>query len=105
MVHGFHVVPVEIAQEDAVVARVVLRPLPRRVRDLGARLVRRSVNGVDGVRPGAANARCSSRVSLPPAGTNQKSGEPSGPPKPTTIDSPWGKRMISRMPIGAKARR
>jgi hypothetical protein len=45
---GLRVVAVGIAQEDAVVARVVLRPLARRVQHLGPGGDRGVVHGVDG---------------------------------------------------------
>ena len=43
----FDVVAVEVADEDGVVARVVLREDPRRVEDLGARVEGGLVHGVD----------------------------------------------------------
>ena len=47
MVHGLDVVAVGVAEEDGVVARVVLRPEPRLVEGLGAEPRRRCVEGVD----------------------------------------------------------
>jgi len=40
-----HVVAVEVAKEDAVVARVVLGPLPGSVQDLGFRLDGSAMDG------------------------------------------------------------
>ena len=50
-------------------------------------------------------ATCSSLVSVPVGGPSQNTGVPSGPDRPTTMVSPRGKRIASRIPIAAKVRR
>ncbi len=103
--HGLHVVTVEVAQEDAVVARVVLGPLTRGVQHLRTRRHSSFVDRVDCVAVDSAEGQ----VQLPGLGAGGWSepeiGEAVGPDKPTTKVPPCGKRITSRMPIGAKVRR
>jgi len=49
VVDGFHVVAVEIAQEDAIIARMVFRPLTRGVQDLGTGRHGRLMDRIHGV--------------------------------------------------------
>jgi hypothetical protein len=46
VIHGFHIVAIEITQEDAVIPRVVLGPLPPGVQHLRAGRHRSAVNRV-----------------------------------------------------------
>jgi hypothetical protein len=56
-------------------------------------------------RSGALKATWSSLVSVPVGGPSQNTGWPSGPPRPTTMVSPYGKRNTSRIPIAPKVLR
>jgi len=57
VVHGLHIVAVEVAQEHAVVARVVLGPLPWGVQNPRARRYSGVVDRVDGVAVGSAEGQ------------------------------------------------
>lgn len=105
VVHGLHVMAVEVAQEHAIVAGVVLGPLTRGVQNFRARRYSSVMDRVDGMAVGSAEGQVKFRVSVPMAGLSQKLGMLSEPDRPTTKALPCGKRIISRIPIGANVRR
>ena len=105
VVHGLDVVAVGIAQEHAVVTGVVLGPLTRGVQHLRPGRHGRLMDRVYRVPVG----RTEGDVQLPGLGAgrgpSQNAAVPSGPARPTTMVSPTGKRIASRIPIEAKVRR
>ena len=105
MAHGLHVVAIEVAQEHTVVAGVVLGKLTRGVQHLRASDQSGLVDRVNGAPVGGVEGQ----VQFPGLGavgwTEPEVGEAVGPDKPTTKASPCGKRITSRIPIGAKVRR
>jgi hypothetical protein len=98
---GLDVVAVQVAQEHPVVARVVLRELTRGVQHLRPGWCTAST----AARSGALKATWSSLVSVPVGGPSQNTGWPSAPPRPTTMVSPYGKRITSCIPIAPKVPR
>jgi hypothetical protein len=98
--HGFDVVPVEIAEEDPVVGRVVLGPHAGRVKDLRFRLGCCPMHGIDrgAVRRAERDMHFPSRRSG--TGSEPEVGEPSGPASPTTGPSSRVYRIASRNPSG-----
>ena len=97
--HRLDVVSVEVADEDAVVALVVLRPDSWLVQYLCSGLAGSFVYGVP-VGCGEGDVHLAAIRAL--GGSQPELREPSGPAKPTTIPSGRSYRMASRMPRGRK---
>ena len=102
MVHDLDVVSVEVADEDAVVALVVLRPDSWLVQYLCSGLAGSFVYGVDGGPVGCGEGNVDLAAIRALGGSQPELREPSGPAKPTTIPSGRSYRMASRMPRGRK---
>src|SRR5262249_9037059 len=105
VVDGLDVVAVQVAQEHPVVAGWYSGNSRGACSTSTPAATAAWCTASTAARSGALKATWSSLVSVPVGGPSQNTGWPSAPPRPTTMVSPYEKRMISRIPIAANVPR
>jgi hypothetical protein len=103
VIDGFHVVAIEITQVHGVIPGVVLGPLARCVEHLRTGRYSGPVNRIHGVTVGGAEGKMQLPGLRPASLMQPEAGSAIGPGQANNERAAVGKRITSRIPIGAKA--